>query len=61
MDNENVGYTYNGIFLNYKENMEGLMAPATYVAEDNLIWHQCGGGSWFCEDLIPKHRERLGW
>jgi hypothetical protein len=28
---------------NQKIHMEGPRAPATYVAEDNLIWHQWEG------------------
>ena len=38
--------------------MEGLVAPATYVAENGLIQHQWKGGPWSCGGLMP-HGEGL--
>jgi hypothetical protein len=32
--------------------MEGLMAPAAYVAEDGLVWHNGRRGPWSYEGLI---------
>jgi hypothetical protein len=36
------------------------MAPAAYVAEDGLIWHQWGG-AWYCRGLMPQDRGMLEW
>jgi hypothetical protein len=44
-----------------KVHMEEPMAPAAYVAEDGLIWHQIRRGPWPCKGLIPQCRGMPGW
>jgi hypothetical protein len=47
-------------------HMVGLMAPATYVAEDGLVYHQWEE-PWSCEGSMPQCRgmpgpgSRSGW
>ena len=41
--------------------MEGLMAPAVYVAEDGLVRYQWETGSWSHEGSMPHYRRMRGW
>jgi hypothetical protein len=39
-------YSSQGLTTNQRVHMEGSKAPATYAAEDSLIWHQWDGRPW---------------
>ena len=45
---------------NLNNQREGPMAPATYVAEDDLIWHQWEGKPLVLEGSMPQCRGMLG-